>query len=154
VSFKDIRYNLAARISPELAEEAEEGMYLHMLLDESRNYLREFRPIRRTLERIRAVCLSRYRPGVEEDFEPNISRFRDDLWSEQKSVTHDPDPALERLYADAVMERDKLEELLAANNQLLDERHDWKAKYLATQRPVEDEVVVDLDAEDQLVFAS
>jgi hypothetical protein len=154
---KHFRRSLASWISPDLYEEAEDGMYLRLHMELTRNWLCEFKQVLTVLNHIEKVVDRRSSDGPTPP-ELSIDHVRKQLHAERHALTHPVDPVLEALYSDAVIERDKLEErveeLLAANSQLLNEMRDWKAKYLPTDRPVEDEVVVDLDAENRLAFAS
>jgi hypothetical protein len=121
-----LRRDLAKWISPELAKDEAFDSYLHIHVTESLYALGAIRPVRRALERILNAAGQTLHPidmTKVLDYEPDLGRFRDDLISEQQPVSLDPDPTLERLYADAVVRRDALEErvnaLLLSNTETL-----------------------------------
>jgi hypothetical protein len=124
MNLTQLRRDLAKWISPELAQDEAYGSYLHIHVCESLYALENFRPVRRTLERILNATAQQFHPidmTKVLDFEPDLGKFRDDLYTEQQSASCDPDPVLERLYAEAVVRREQLEEhvneLLKANTE-------------------------------------
>lgn len=128
MSLAQFRRDLAMLICPDLAKEAEIGWYLRLHVQESRDWLCEFRPIKRTLDRIVLIVDNYYAPigtKVAGEYEPVLGRFRDDLRTEQELVVQSPDPVLERLYADAIVrgetQRERINELLTRNTELLSE---------------------------------
>lgn len=123
MTMKELRRRLAARISPELAKEAERGSYTLMLVQESHTWLYEFRSVRHVLERITALVDDRYNGGDLNGVESSLGIFRENLRRERESETIEPDPLLERLYANTVVRvgwlEDRISGLLAHSTEQL-----------------------------------
>jgi hypothetical protein len=126
MNLTQLRRDLARWVSPDLAKDEAYGSYLHIHVTESLYALGAIRPVRRALERILNAVAQEFHPidmTKVLDYEPDLGRFRDDLISEQRAVLLDPDPTLERLYAEAVVRCHALEErvkaLLVSNTETL-----------------------------------
>ncbi len=126
MNLTQLRRDLAKWISPELAKDEAYGRYLHIHVCESLYALEAIRPVRRAIERILNAASQQFHTidmTKVDDYEPDLGKFREDLLSEQEAACADPDPLLERLYAEAVVRRDALEarvhELLVENTRTL-----------------------------------